>query len=164
MSLYLNELELLKVAQKIEEEGLRFYTQAMENAKSEEIKSMFNMLAQEERIHASLFAKIYSDLKEESIIEDDYIFDEETSGYLKAIADNAVFNVNGLNNAKIADIKDSLEAVLVGIQAEKDAILFYTKLKEVAKLEKTKTSLETLINEEGEHLAYLNKVHKSLTL
>lgn len=164
MSLYLNELELLKVAQKIEEEGIRFYTAAMENAKDEQVKNMFSMLAQEERIHASLFEKIYADLKFESIIEDDYIFDEETSGYLKAIADNAVFNVNGLNNKNIANVTDSIEAVVIGIQAEKDAILFYNKLKEVSKLEKTKNSLDILINEEIEHLSYLNKVHKSLTL
>lgn len=162
MSMYLNELELLKVAQKIEEEGLRFYTQAMENAKDENTRKVFEILAYEEKAHSNLFSKLYLEAKESINNEDDYIFNEELSSYLRAISETAVFNTNGLTNSKVKEVKDSKEALLVGIQAEKDAILFYSKLNEVAKFESTKKYLKELIKEENGHLEHLLNLYKSL--
>ncbi len=162
MTNYLNELEVLKIAQKIEEEGLRFYTEAMENAESEEIKKIFGLLAEEEKAHASLFSKLYLGAKESSNSDDEYIFDEATSAYLKAISDTAVFNTNSLTNSKTKDVRNSKDALLLGIQAEKDAILFYTKLNEVVKFENTKKYLKELVEEEKGHLEHLMNLYKSL--
>lgn len=162
MNLYLNELELLKVARDIEEEGFRFYTQSMENAKNEDIKKIFKLLADEEKAHANLFAKIYSYAKEENLNDDDYIFDEQTSAYLKAISDTAIFNTKGLTNAKINDAKDSKDALIIGMQAEKDAILFYTNLLRVSKYEQTKKYLNQLIEEENGHLENLINIYKAI--
>ncbi len=162
MNLYLNELELLKVARDIEEEGCRFYTQAMENAENEDIKNIFRLLADEEKAHANLFSKIYSYAKEENLNDDGYIFDEQTAAYLKAISDTAIFNTKGLTNDKIKDVKDSKDALIIGMQAEKDAILFYSNLLKVTKYEQTKKYLNQLIEEENGHLENLINLYKSL--
>jgi rubrerythrin len=162
MNSYLNELETLKIAENIETEGLRFYTEAMNKAENDEIKNTFKMLADEEKGHATLFAKIYNEAKKESQSNDDYIYDETTSAYLKALADSALFNTKGITNEKLKDVKDSKEALLMGIQAEKDAILLYTKMYQVSKFENTKKYLGELIKEENDHLEKLMKIYKNM--
>jgi len=149
-------------ADNIENEGLRFYTEAMNKAENNEIKEIFKMLADEEKGHATLFSKLYNEAQRESQNSDDYIYDETTSAYLKALADTALFNTNGITNEKLKYVKDSKEAMLMGIQAEKDAILLYTKMYQVAKFENTKKYLEELIKEENGHLEKLMKIYKSM--
>lgn len=162
MNNYLNELETLKIAENIENEGLRFYTEAMNNAENEEIKNIFKMLADEEKGHAALFAKLYNDAKKESENNDDYIYDETTSAYLSALSETALFNTNGITNEKLKYVKDSKEALLMGMQAEKDAVLLYTKMYQVSKFENTKKYLEKLIDEENNHLEKLMNIYKSM--
>ncbi|KXZ40734.1 Rubrerythrin [Alkalithermobacter thermoalcaliphilus JW-YL-7 = DSM 7308] len=158
----LNELEVLKIAEGIEKEGERFYTQAMENEKNPQIKEIFKMLAQEEKMHFELFKKMYEEAKEETKQNDDYIFDELTSAYLEAISLTAVFNTNGITNSKIRQVVDTKDALLIGIQAEKDAMLFYTKIYENAKTETTKKYLKKLIQEENDHLEKLINIYRQL--
>jgi rubrerythrin len=162
MNSYLNELETLKIAENIELEGLRFYTEAMNKAENDEVKNIFKLLADEEKGHSILFAKLYNEAKNESQNNDDYIYDEITSAYLKALADTALFNINGITNDKLKDVKDSKEALLMGIQAEKDAILLYTKMHQVSKFENTKKYLGELIIEENGHLEKLMKIFKTM--
>ena len=162
MNNYLNELETLKIAENIETEGLRFYTEAMNKAENTEIKEIFKMLADEEKAHVILFGRLYNEASKESENNDDYIYDEITSAYLKALADTALFNTKGITNEKLKDVKDSKEALLMGIQAEKDAILLYTKMHQVSKFENTKKYLGELIKEENGHLEKLMDIYKNM--
>ncbi|OPJ55429.1 ferritin family protein [Alkalithermobacter paradoxus] len=158
----LNELEVLKIAQGIEEEGLRFYTEAMKRENNPQLKEIFKMLADEEKMHAELFSNMYKEAREASVKDDEYIFDEATSAYLRALSDTAVFNTNGITNSRLIEVVDTKDALLIGIQAEKDAMLFYTKIYEVSKFETTKEYLKKLIQEESEHLSKLMELYKNL--
>ncbi|WP_129599853.1 ferritin family protein [Anaerophilus nitritogenes] len=150
----LNELEILKIAKGIEEAGYNFYKSAQEKFEDEEIKNMFKYLALEELEHMNTFENIYNKvaekLKNDEIEE--YRYDEVTTAYLRAISETAIFNVNGITLNKIENICTVKEALYIGLQAEKDSILFYDAILKNTKIDLTCKVLERLIKEEVKHL------------
>ena len=157
-----NELELLKMAQKIEKEGESFYIGAAERAKDDNIKEMFLKLAREERLHGEYFEKLYKEALEKSAISDEYLLDEHTSAYIASISSSAVFNKEGIMAEMLGRVETAKEAIIMGIQAEKDSILFYSKLYENTRMESAKENLKKLITEEEEHLNELLQIYKNI--
>lgn len=148
----LNELEVLEISIGIEESGYEFYTKAFENFEDEKVKKIFKYLADEEKDHIETFKRIKN--KVINILGDNKPenFDESISAYLKAISDTAVFNVNGITINNFESIKSPRDALLIGLQAEKDSILFYEVLLGNTKESMTKKVLDRLIKEEVKHL------------
>lgn len=157
-----NELELLQMAQKIEQEGESFYTAAADRADDENIKEMFLNLAKEEKYHREYFEKLYKEASEKSSISDEYLLDEHTSAYIASISSSAVFNKDGVMAEMLGQVKTAKEAIIMGIQAEKDSILFYSKLYESTRMESAKENLKKLITEEEGHLNELLQIYKNL--
>ena len=157
-----NELELLKMAQKIEQEGESFYISAAERAKDDSIKEMFLNLAKEEKYHREYFEKLYEEASKESSISDEYLLDEHTSAYIASISNAAVFNKEGIMAEMLGQVETAKEAIIMGIQAEKDSILFYSKLYESTRMESAKENLKKLIKEEEKHLSELLQTYKNL--
>lgn len=157
-----NELELLKMAQKIEQEGESFYIGAAERANDDKIKEMFLKLAREERFHGEYFGKLYEEALEKSSISDEYLLDEHTSAYISAISSSAVFNKEGIMAEMLGRVETAKEAIIMGIQAEKDSILFYSKLYENTRMESAKDNLKKLITEEEGHLNELLQIYKNI--
>ncbi|TCO77984.1 ferritin family protein [Marinisporobacter balticus] len=149
-----SELEILKIAKGTEEAGYTFYKKAAEKFNDEDIKKMFEYLAAEEMDHVKTFQRIYDQVAEKLAGKDleEYLYDETTSAYLRAISETAVFNTNGLTNHKIDQTHSVKDALLIGLQAEKDAILFYEAVSKNTKLEMTRKVLDRLIKEEMKHL------------
>lgn len=153
----LNELEILKIAIGIEEAGYKFYKQAVEHFKDEDLKIIFEHLALEELDHINTFERIYKKLSERQ--EDkEYLYDEEVSTYLKALSETAVFNRVGLTLNMMDDVHGAKQALMIGIQAEKDSILFYEAVVANTKEEMTSKVLKRLIKEEIKHLHELRNL------
>lgn len=149
----LNELELLEIAKGIEESGHKFYTKAaLKFEEDENIKKIFDHLALEEKEHIQTFERVKGRVVQALGTKSPANFEESISTYLRAISDTAVFNVNGITSNSIATIKSPRDALLIGLQAEKDSILFYEVALNNTKEEMTKKVLERLIKEEVKHL------------
>ncbi|WP_053955069.1 ferritin family protein [Inediibacterium massiliense] len=150
----LNELEILKIAKGIEEAGYDFYKSAQEKFEDEEIKNMFKYLALEELEHMKTFENIHNRVAEK--LENNEIkecaYNEATTAFLRAISETAIFNVNGITLNKIENIYTVKEALYIGLQAEKDSILFYEAVLKNTKVDLTRKVLERLIKEEVKHL------------
>lgn len=157
-----NELELLKMAQEVEQEGEKFYIRASEMTDDESIKSIFINLSEEEKAHKEYFEKLYKEASEKSSIDDEYLLDEHTSAYISSISKAAVFNPNGVMAHMLDSVETPKEAILIGIQAEKDSILFYSKLYEKTNMEGAKENLKKLIDEEEGHLNDLLQIYKNM--
>lgn len=147
-----NELELLKMAKGVEEEGYRFYMEAAARFQDEDIKQMFHYLALEEAEHVKVFEQLYDRVAARLGVNGEYMMEEEVVQYLKAISDTAVFNTNGLTYYRVQQVNTVKDALLIGMQAEKDAILFYEAFLKNTKTDMTKKVLERLIKEEVKHL------------
>ncbi len=154
--------EILEMAVRIEENGLEYYNTAGEAAQSPDLKELFRVLAGEEKTHIQVFndlKKLTGENPQEGF--DPYL--EEGVLYLKAIADTEVFSdpKRGANLAK--QVTSEHDAIRIAIDMEKDSLLFYYELQKMIK-EKDRHILESLIEQEKDHVRKLNDIHKRLGL
>ncbi len=156
-----NDAEALKIAVNIEEEGLGFYSVLMKNTKDPKTKEIFSKLASDEKDHLARFQKAYLELT--SLISttpscEDYTVDL----YLKYLVDTGVFAQKGEARRLAAEIKTDVDALKIGIQAEKDSILYYAEAAKNTKYPAGKMAFEQLANEEKKHLKLLAEQLKAL--
>lgn len=156
METLFSDLEGLRIAVDIETRGQEFYRQASVYAKKAEHKNLFLILMGEESQHRETFMKIYNQVKEQKeAVNDDYLFDVDSSRYLTVLAEGHVFPDAAESAHKIAAL-DSIGAVLTAaIQAEKDSILFYDELANNAKFDVARKVFEVLKKEEQGHVVKL---------
>ena len=156
-----NDAEALKIAINIEEEGLEFYSILMKGAKDDKAKDVFSKLASAEKKHLALFQKAYLDITSPANPVqgcEDYTVDL----YLKDLVDTGIFTKKGEARRLASEIKTDMDALKIGIQAEKDSILYYTEAAKNTKYEAGRKAFEQLANEEKKHLKILTEYLREL--
>jgi|SRR3989338_1199937 len=156
-----NDAEALKIAINIEEEGLEFYSILMKNAQDEKVKEIFSQLVSAEKKHLTLFQKAYAEITSPaSTVQgcEDYTVDL----YLKYLVDTGVFTRKGEARKLASEIKTDIDALKIGIQAEKDSILYYAEAAKNTRYNTGKKVFEQLVNEEKKHLKLLAKQLKAM--
>lgn len=153
--------EVVKMAVRIEENGMRFYTDASKATKVPRLKELFRALAEEETRHISVFSDIADSVPEDAVAEgfDPYI--TEASLYLKAMADQEVFTHADEGKKLAEQIFDERAALDLAIDMEKDSLLFYYEMAKMIR-EKDAFVIEELISQEKEHLKKLTKYKEEL--
>lgn len=158
MRFFFNDLEAIKIAMDIEKRGEKFYTAAANKLDKEDIKEMLMDLAQQEKEHREIFEELYKDAaSQKDKFDDTYLFDPEISSYLSAMAETVVFPSDEKLDEVLEDVSNVEDALMLGIQAEKDSILFYTELIIYSKLVEAKEAFRKLLKEEKKHLIDLQK-------
>lgn len=147
--------EVLEMAVKIEENGLRFYTDAGKASKNKKIKDLFKTLADEEGRHVKVFADMRKYASEDTVAEGFDPYMAEASLYLKALADSEVFTRADEGRRFAEKVKEEKEVLQFAIDMEKDAILFYYEIDKMIR-QKDKEVLSRLIDQEKEHLKRLS--------
>ncbi len=156
-----NDIEALKIAINIEEEGLEFYSILMKSAKDDKAKKIFSELAFAEKKHLELFQKTLLEVTDAATMAqgcEDYTVDL----YLKDLVDTGIFTKKGEARRLVKEIKTDIDALKIGIQAEKDSILYYTEAAKNTKQEGGKKAFEQLTNEEKKHLQLLTSYLREL--
>lgn len=151
-----NDLEALEIAINIERRGEKFYTLATALAPDDEVKRMLEELAEQERDHAETFQGIYNEIaKKKQDFDDTYLYDPEVAAYLHAMTENTVFPSDARQKEVMDGLKNISDVYAVGIQAEKDSILFYTEMTINARDTDAKEAFRRLLKEEKKHLVDL---------
>ena len=156
-----NDAEALKIAVNIEEEGLEFYSTLTKNAKDCKVKELFSKLASDEKDHLAHFQKAYNEIiSSASAVQgcEDYTVDL----YLKHLVDTGIFTQKGEAGRLATEIKTDIDALKIGIQAEKDSILYYNEAAHNTRHLAGKMAFEQLANEEKKHLILLAEQLKAL--
>ena len=157
MDLNFSPDEILKLAEQIEKNGIKFYTRAAEETKGEiNIKDQFLKLADMEREHQKIFVYMLDKLGEKRNTK---IYDPEGHVilYFKAWVDRQIFDDNGklaetlIKNRSVADI------LKIAIGLERDSILFYLGMKEMTEVKDSQQEIDYVIKEEMKHIAFLIK-------
>ncbi|MBI5642885.1 MAG: ferritin family protein [Deltaproteobacteria bacterium] len=149
--------EVLAMAVRIEENGLKFYTDAGKESKNKDIKALFKTLAEEEGHHIKVFQDLKKLLGTEAAAEEFDSSAEDAALYLKALADTEVFT-SPSGGKKLGREAGSEEEVLnIAIGMEKDSILFYYEIQRMIR-EKDKKVIEELIEQEKDHLRKLTEL------
>lgn len=159
-----NDLEVLKMAMSMEDEGMEFYNSLAEKAQGE-VKDFLLLAAAQEKVHKETFLKLYNELTSKlGNIDDIYLFEEETSAYLRSLIENEVFDKR--NNPEKDNLeKDNLDlkaSIDSAVKAESKTVALYTKMYEGSKYDEVKEVLKVLIEEEKDHVKYFSKFYEQL--
>ncbi len=154
MSIIFSGSELLEVALGIEENGAAFYQALAEKTKDKNARAIYEHLAAEEIKHQKTFRgmldKVGNYQPPEGYAEEYYL-------YLKSLVDNSVFTDVAHARQIAARVASQTEALDIGIQAEKDSILFYTEMNNLVKPADHQV-ITNIINQERDHLNQLTQL------
>jgi rubrerythrin len=153
---FLSDIEALKVAMNLEEEGLKFYREMGDKTKKLTVKATFSRLAKDEVEHFNTFEKLHRELSGK-LSPTGWVLDEELRSYLGSVIETGVFyDASYLPKATIKTLSER-DAFLIGAQAEKDSILFFTEASQKSTNPSSRKAFLWILEEEKKHLAILNE-------
>lgn len=150
----LNISEVYQIAIKIEENGMKFYSDWAKKVEDKKLKDIFSALSYAEVEHKKTFEKM---LKEIENYQPQEIYPEEYFQYLRAYADDLVFKIQKM------EINSIVDALNFAIEREKDSILYYQEVKNILPQTQHK-EIEKIINEERKHFLDLTHIKNSLSI
>jgi len=156
MGLTFSADEIFEMAEDIERNGMKFYTEAAKCAPDKKSGQMLLNFAEMEAGHLRIFEEMRKELTGRE--KESSTFDPEGQAalYLAAIADSRGWE----GKASLAEQltgKESIEDIFkIAIEAEKDSVVFYIGLKELVPVRAGKDKVEAIIKEEMGHIAGLS--------
>lgn len=157
MSYEFNANEILKMAEQIERNGARFYRKAAEVLEDEEVQKLLLHLATWEEGHEKVFASMRENLTEQQRQPKVFDPEEESTLYLRSMADGHVFDIRKDPAATLTGKETVKEILHLAIGQEKDSIIFYLGLREFIQEKQGKEKIDEVIREEMKHIAFLNR-------
>lgn len=151
--------DILEIAMRIEENGSAFYRFAVQLARDDEAKKMFEHLAAEEDNHKATFKGMLS--KVETRVPPE-TYPGEYGAYLRNYADGSLIFTKEAMEAELASIKDTLSAINFAIRRELDSILYYHEIKGFISKDQHE-AIDAIINEERKHFKMLSKMRNEYT-
>jgi rubrerythrin len=158
MSVFFSGSELLEIAMRIERNGMAFYQALAGRTRDSDVKDIYNHLAGEEKKHLDTFQGMLNCLGQ---VRPPETYTEEYMLYLKALVDSTIFSSISEARQKSSKVSNEIEAVGIGIQAEKDSILFYTELQNLVR-ERDRKVVVNIVDEERDHLRQLSSLKAEL--
>lgn len=140
--MYKEELDVIKQAILNEVEGYEFYKMASEKAGNGGSRDAFLELASEELKHVKYLEELFNKIKESPEADFELAFNE-------GLPSPGIYKWDKLNMDMVAL---AMSVFGVGVQMEKEAIVFYREAKKNTKLEAAAKLYDTLIKWETIHL------------
>jgi len=156
-----NADEIFAIAERIEQNGERFYRRAAAKVTCEESKKLLLELAAMEEGHLKTFSVLRKKLSEAD--RKDTAFDPqgEAALYLQSLADSRVFSPTGDPTEAIGDdtcSDETLKEILeYSLGREKDSIIFYLGMKDMVSPGAGKSRIDDIIREEMQHIRLLSR-------
>jgi len=150
--------EILEIGIQIERNGKDFYETLSAQAKDTKSKDLFNFLAAEETKHIAKFQDILAQVEK---YEPQGLDADEYYAYMNALASESVFTQKDKGRELAKKVKNSKEAIGIGITAEKDSIVFYEGMKKAVPQNEHKVIDEVIAEEQG-HLKKLLNLKSTL--
>lgn len=145
--------EVIEQAIRTERLGREFYTEmARRFSEKEDLKKLFETLAEKEQVHEERFKELKDILGEEEPEGWD-----EVSEYMRAIVESEFFLGSDKALKRIQEIKSFQEAVEYALGFEKETLVYYIGLRKGIK---EKDIIDEIINEEQSHIMWLNRFAK----
>ena len=160
MSIAFSVSELINIAISIERRGITFYDIMAKSTDNEIASQVFQNLADMEREHIRIFQEMLDEADKYQPLEDKNE-EEEYASYLQALIDNAVFTDDMITSEMATQADSDIQAVELGISAEKDSILFYYEMRDIMPRQAL-PMINRIITEEKSHLRQLSEVKKRL--
>jgi len=157
-----NADEVFQIAIDIEENGKRFYEKAMDIVDNPDVKAVLGSLAKDEAEHLKRFTELKAQLPKTATEDTVWDPEHEMNQYLQMMADIHVFRSDLDVEKKLSQAKNPEDILKLGIQFEKDSIVFFLTMQDSTEEKKGREIIGQLINEEKEHLRKLSLELKRL--
>ena len=158
MSIAFSGRELIDIAISIERSGITFYDIMAKSTDDATTRDVFQQLADMEREHILIF----QDMRDDADRYQPEAAAEDYADYLKALTDSAVFTDDTLTGEMATQADSDIQAVELGISAEKDSLLFYYQMRDIMP-QPALPVIDRIIAEEKSHLRQLSAIKKELT-
>jgi rubrerythrin len=158
MSIVFSAGELINIAIGIERRGITFYDIMSRSTDNERAREVFEELVQMERQHLKTFQDMLEEVGGQPPRE---AATREYSGYFQALVDSAVFTDDTITSEMATGAENDIQALELGISAEKDSILFYYEMKDLMP-RRFVPLVDRIIAEEKSHLQQLSQIKKGL--
>lgn len=152
-----NAAEIADLGIEKEKKRRDFYALVASSFKDSEMKKLFIRLRDWEEEHIKKFTEIRDDIAESEPVES---FPGEFAGYMQSLIDDLLYNKVS-PEAFSKNVTTPIVAVDFAIGFEKDAILFFLEMLSFMNSGQRQV-LETLINEEKQHVVYLTQLRKTI--
>ncbi len=157
MSVEFSPYEILEIAEQIERNGIAFYTAAARAVGDPEAVEMLQSLASWEVGHVDLFIDMRNNLSADAKLPT--VFDpyDEMGSYLKSAADNVVF-IAQTSATQVIGPNPTLKGILeIALEREKDAVVFYSGIRDMVPTESGKSKVDGVIREEVTHVGMIQR-------
>jgi len=152
-----NVCEVFEIAEAIERNGAKFYQKVAEKFEDARVRKTLLELADWEAGHADCFATIRKNLSERECPPTAFDPDGEDALYLRAMADDHVFDVRTDPREKLTG-KESCEEILqMAAALEKEALAFYMGLKAAVPTKAGREKVDVIIKSKMRHIGMLNQ-------
>ena len=151
-----NADEVFQIAIDIEENGKRFYEKAMDIVDNADVKAVLGSLAKDEAEHLKRFTELKAQLPKTATEDTVWDPEHEMNQYLQMMADIHVFRSDLDVEKKLSQAKNPEDILRLGIQFEKDSIVFFVTMQDSTEEKKGREFIGQLIDEEKEHLKRLS--------
>jgi rubrerythrin len=151
-----NADEVFQIAIDIEENGKRFYEKARDIVDNPDVKAVLGSLAKDEAEHLKRFTELKAQLPKTATEDTVWDPEHEMNQYLQMMADIHVFRSDLDVEKKLSQAKNPENILKLGIQFEKDSIVFFVTMQDSTEEKKGREFIGQLIDEEKEHLKRLS--------
>jgi rubrerythrin len=156
MSVGFSGRDVVEAAVQMERNGLRFYAEAADSVNDGLARDLLRRLAADEVQHLRFFEGMLTSVGLATLHES---YPGEYEKYLQAHVDGQVFTKERMEQLLAQKAMPERDALQFGIDAEKDAILYYTEMNRFVPL-RDHAMIDGIIDEERRHLAQLTELMK----
>ena len=151
-----NTGDILQFAMRIEEDGEMFYRKAALNAEAKETRDFFNVMADEEARHKTVFSDMLKGIDVNPPAES---YRGEYAAYLRDYIDGRVVFTKKEKDQAMSDSLDVAQAIRFAMGREVDSILYYQEAKQFID-KKHYAEIDKIIEEERKHFHKLADMQK----
>lgn len=151
-----NTGDILQFAMRIEEDGEMFYRKAALNAEAKETRDFFNVMADEEARHKTVFSDMLKGIDVNPPAES---YRGEYAAYLRDYIDGRVVFTKKEKGQAMSDSLDVAQAIRFAMGREVDSILYYHEAKQFID-KKHYAEIDKIIEEERKHFHKLADMQK----
>ncbi len=152
--------EAKKIAIALERQGFAFYSGMKDRVRTENIKTVFSRMAEEERKHVRDIEAMLEDPASEWYL--DPATEEMVQQYFAEYMKGGIFPAGTDAESAAMELEDEIQAVSLAHDFEKDAVGFYSELVTMAKDPDTQKAFEELVEFEKGHVSTLASLLRML--
>jgi len=162
MAIIFNADEIYQIAEDIEQNGHKFYSESAQKVRSPAAAKVLRNLAAMELQHLETFRSLHARLADQAKEELTFDPDGETGVYLQAAADSHIFKKYVDPMSLLKDSSNPREILELALRFEKDSVVFFLALSDMVPERLGKSEVFSLAKQEQSHIAIIQRALSKL--